>query len=52
MSARDITPEEDESVRLLDRYYRPLDNRAATSGDDVLMLDDDDQGYTENYTIV
>lgn len=52
MSARDITPDEEESVRLLDRYYRPLDNRAATSGDDVLMLDDDDQGYTENYTIV
>ena len=34
------------------RYYRPLENRAATSGDEVLMLDDDEQGYTENYTIV
>lgn len=52
MSARDITPEDEESVRLLDRYYRPLENRAAASGDDVLMLDEDDEGYTENYTVV
>lgn len=52
MAVHDVTPEEEESVSLLDRYYRPVQGRRGRDGIMMLDDDDDDKGYTENFTVV
>ncbi|KAH3692732.1 hypothetical protein DPMN_193886 [Dreissena polymorpha] len=48
MAPQDETPEDEESVSLLERFYRPVAARRTVG---VLELDEDSD-YTENFTVV
>lgn len=50
LNAKEESPEDDESVSLLNRFYRPVPARR--SGDVLMLEDDEDNDYTENFTVV
>ncbi|XP_053408969.1 cell adhesion molecule DSCAM-like isoform X3 [Mercenaria mercenaria] len=50
LNSKEDSPEDDESVSLLNRYYRPVPARR--SGDVLMLEDDEENEYTENFTVV